>query len=310
MSSLVLLIWTAVFASLFSLTYGVLTWLESRRAVRARLKSSAASLSLYHRESKQNSFLKQLLEWLSSFGRLAVKDPEEVSKVRISLIHAGFRNPKGPAVFFGLRAVTALVLPLPYALTVLVKGTWTPGPLALMVILAAGGFYLPQYGLKFIRRRRQDRMDKALPDVLDLLIVCMEAGLGLQATLNRVADEIKPLSKDLYYELQLTNAELRTGIPRDMALKNLGERTGVQNIKSLVGMMIQSEKMGASIAQAFRTHAAFLRVQRGQKAEEKAAKLPVKILFPMLVFIFPAIFIVILGPAVIQITRSTLFNVG
>jgi tight adherence protein C len=125
-----------------------------------------------------------------------------------------------------------------------------------------------------------------------------------------VAEEIKPLSKDLHQELQLTNAELRTGIPRESALKNLGERTGVQNIKSLVAMMIQSEKMGASNAQAFRTHASFLRVQRGQKAEEKAAKLPVKILFPLMVFIFPAIFIVVLGPAVLQITRSILFKSG
>jgi tight adherence protein C len=108
--------------------------------------------------------------------------------------------------------------------------------------------------------------------------------------------------------MQLTNAELRTGIPRETAMKNLGERTGVQNIKSLVGLMIQSDKMGASIAQALRTHASFLRVQRAQKAEEKAAKLPVKILFPMLVFIFPAVFIVILGPAVIQILHSNILK--
>ncbi|MBM4274753.1 MAG: type II secretion system F family protein [Deltaproteobacteria bacterium] len=304
-----LLIGIATFATLFSLTYGLLLWLENRRAVRARLKSGgAAGLPLYHREAKQNSFLKQVLEWLSSFGRLAVKDQEEVSKVRASLIHAGFRNPRGPAVYFGLRALSAMLLPLPYALSVLMTGKWTLGSLGLLLLLGGVGFYLPQVGLNFIRHRRQDRMDKALPDVLDLLIVCMEAGLGLQATLNRVAEEIKPISKDLFFELQITNAELRTGIPRDVALKNLGERTGVQNIKSLVGMMIQSDKMGASIAQAFRTHAAFLRVQRGQKAEEKAAKLPVKILIPMLIFIFPAVFIVILGPAVIQITRSTLFK--
>jgi tight adherence protein C len=302
---------TAAFISIFSLTYGALLYLEDRRAVRSRLKSGiGADLPLYHRDAQQNSFFKQILEWISSFDRLSVKSKEEVSKVRNTLVTAGFRHPKSPGVFFGLRALMAMLLPLPYVMVALMGGKLGLPSLGLMVFLAAVGFYLPQYGLNFISRRRQDRMDKALPDVLDLLIVCMEAGLGLQATLNRVAEEIKPLSKDLHQELQLTNAELRTGIPRESALKNLGERTGVQNIKSLVAMMIQSEKMGASIAQAFRTHASFLRVQRGQKAEEKAAKLPVKILFPLMVFIFPAIFIVVLGPAVLQITRSILFKSG
>jgi tight adherence protein C len=161
------------------------------------------------------------------------------------------------------------------------------------------------YLLRFITSRRQDRIDKALPDVLDLLIVCMESGLSLQATLNRVSDEVKGISMDLYKELQLTNAELKTGISREVALKNLGERTGVQNVKALVGLMIQSDRMGASIVQALRTHAAYLRVQRSQRAEEQAGKLPVKILFPLLLFIFPAIFVVVLGPAAVQMTKSS-----
>jgi tight adherence protein C len=119
-----------------------------------------------------------------------------------------------------------------------------------------------------------------------------------------VAEEIRTVSKDLYNEMNLTNAELRTGIPREIALKNLGERTGVQDVKSLVALMIQSEKMGTSIAQSLRTHASFIRVQRGQKAEEMAAKLPVKILIPMIFFIFPSILIVVLGPAALQISKS------
>jgi tight adherence protein C len=171
-------------------------------------------------------------------------------------------------------------------------------------MLAGVGFYLPQYFLIVITRKRQDRIDKALPDILDLFIVCMEAGMSLQATINRVAEEIRTVSKDLYNEMNLTNAELRTGIPREIALKNLGERTGVQDVKSLVALMIQSEKMGTSIAQSLRTHASFIRVQRGQKAEEMAAKLPVKILIPMIFFIFPSILIVVLGPAALQISKS------
>src|SRR5208283_509514 len=121
---------------------------------------------------------------------------------------------------------------------------------------------------------------------------------------NRVSDEVRNVSVDMYHELHLTNAELRTGISREMALKNLGERTGAQAVKSLVGIMIQSDKMGTSIAQALRVHSDFLRVQRAQKAEEKAGKLPVKIMIPVLLFIFPAIFIVILGPAAINIMHA------
>ncbi len=143
---------------------------------------------------------------------------------------------------------------------------------------------------------------------MDLLIVCMEAGLSLQATINRVADEVRPISVDLHNELTLLNAELRTGISRETALKNMAERTGVQNVNSLVGMMIQSDRMGTSISQALRVHSAFLRTQRAQKAEEQAAKLPVKIMFPMLMFIFPAVFIVVLGPAVIHIMQSGFFK--
>jgi len=156
-------------------------------------------------------------------------------------------------------------------------------------------------------RRRQERIDRSLPDVLDLLIVCVEGGLSLQSALHRVSDEVHNVSVDMYHELHLTNAELRTGISREMALKNLGERTGAQTVKSLVGIIIQSDKMGTSIAQALRVHSDFLRVQRGQKAEEKAGKLPVKIMIPLLLCIFPAIFIIIMGPAVIN-TMHALSN--
>jgi tight adherence protein C len=138
------------------------------------------------------------------------------------------------------------------------------------------------------------------------MIVSMEAGLALQATMVRVADEVRGISKDLYKELQFTNAELRAGSSRETALKNLAERTGVQSVKSLVSLMLQSGKMGTSIADALRTHADFIRVQRTQKAEEIAAKMPVKILFPMMLCIMPALFIVILGPGALRISRNLL----
>jgi tight adherence protein C len=308
-----MLIWlmaVTIFATIALLTYGLLSYCGTRRTVKERIKGPATiTTSLFQKERQENSLKKQFLEWVSSFGKWGVKDREEASKVRSVLIQAGFRHAKGPAFYFGLRVLGAFFLPLAFLMATLMQGKIGPQvTLIVAFILSGAGFYLPQYLLRVITRRRQDRIDKALPDVLDLLIVCMEAGLALTATINRVADEIRGISKDFYNELQLTNAELRTGIPREAALKNLGERTGVQNVKSLVALMIQSEKLGASISQSLRTHASFLRVQRGLKAEEMAAKLPVKILFPMIFFIFPAIFIVVLGPAAIQISKSSFFG--
>jgi tight adherence protein C len=188
------------------------------------------------------------------------------------------------------------------------SGVMANGNLMYCLLLAGTGFYVPPYVLKAMIARRQERLDRSLPDVLDLLIVCVEGGLSLQSALHRVSDEVRNISLEMYHELHLTNAEMRTGISRELALKNFEERTGAQTVKSLVGIMIQSDKMGTSIAQALRVHSDFLRVQRAQQAEEKAGKLPVKIMIPLLLFIFPAIMIIVIGPAVIN-TIHALSNV-
>jgi len=309
MDSLTWVMLAAAFITVASLIYGILGYYQNRQKLRERVKGGhTQAVPIFRREERESALKRRFLEWVGRFGKLAMKDPEDASQMRSSLIQAGFRHPRASSVYFGLRVLGAFFLPLPYLMYFFVQGKTTSGSLLIAFVFAGVGFYLPQYFLKVITRRRQDRIDKALPDVLDLLIVCMEAGLAMQAAFNRVAEEIKPVSKDLHKELLITNAELRTGIPREMALKNLGERTGVQTVKSLVGLMIQSDKMGASVAQSLRTHAAFTRVQRGQKAEEMAAKLPVKILMPMIGFIFPAIFVVVLGPAIIQISKASFFT--
>jgi tight adherence protein C len=298
----------ASFATIAFLTYGVLSYYESRKVVRDRFKTTSTDAMPLIYRGEGNNLKKRFLNWVSSLGKYAVDEKQDISELRQSLIQAGFRHPKGTAIYFGLRFLVALLLPLSYLLANVMNGVLSRGNLMVCFLLAGTGFYIVPYLLKFITNRRQDRIDKALPDVLDLLIVCMEAGLSLQATINRVSDEVKNISTDLFRELQLTNAELRTGISREVALRNFGDRTGVQNVKALVGLMIQSDKMGASIVQALRTHAAFLRVQRSQKAEEQAAKLPVKILFPLLLFIFPAIFVVVLGPAAIKMSKTFLLG--
>jgi tight adherence protein C len=298
----------ASFATIAFLTYGVLSYYESRKVVRDRFKTTSTDAMPLIYRGEGNNLKKRFLNWVSSLGKYAVDEKQDISELRQTLIQAGFRHPKGTAIYFGLRFLVALLLPLSYLLANVMNGVLSRGNLMVCFLLAGTGFYIVPYLLKFITNRRQDRIDKALPDVLDLLIVCMEAGLSLQATINRVSDEVKNISTDLFRELQLTNAELRTGISREVALRNFGDRTGVQNVKALVGLMIQSDKMGASIVQALRTHAAFLRVQRSQKAEEQAAKLPVKILFPLLLFIFPAIFVVVLGPAAIKMSKTFLLG--
>jgi tight adherence protein C len=308
MTGLAWLITMATFATVAFLTYGVLSYYQSRRVVRDRFKKVSTNPSALIYRDESSTFKKQFLDWVSSLGKFAMSGKEDASELRQSLVQAGFRHPKGTAIYFGIRVLLAILVPVIYLLANAVDGVLTSGNLMICFMTAGVGFYIVPYLLKFITARRQDRIDKALPDVLDLLIVSMEAGLSLQATLNRVSEEVKSMSIDLYKELQLTNAELRTGITREEALRNLGERTGVQNVKALVGLMIQSDRMGASIVKSLRTHAAFLRVQRAQRAEEKAAKLPVKILFPMLLFIFPAIFVVVIGPAIIQISKTSFLS--
>ena len=308
MTGLFWIITIASFATIALLTFGVLSYYDSRKVMRDRFKTASTdTMPLIYRQDEKG-FKKRFLNWISSLGHFATDDKKDDSNLRQSLIQAGFRHPKGTAIYFGIRFLLALLLPVLFFLANVMNGVLSRSHLLVGFMLAATGFYIVPYLLKLLTRRRQDRIDKALPDVLDLLIVCMEAGLSLQATINRVSDEVKNISTDLYGELQLTNAELRTGISRETALRNFGERTGVQNVKALVGLMIQSDKMGASIVQALRTHAAFLRVQRTQKAEEQAAKLPVKILFPLLLFIFPAIFVVVLGPAAIKMSKTFLLG--
>ncbi len=308
MDRIILIILIVAFGAIGFLTYGLCVYLGTRREMQERFAKSTTGIApLVRRDSKNSTLREWALGAISSFGNMALgkeKEKKETSDLRLTLIQAGFRYTNSVAVFYGIKALSTMLFPLCYLIYMMWTSKVTTMNLGIALAVAALGYYLPNYILRRSLKRRQDRIDKALPDVLDLMIVSMEAGLSLQSSLNHVAEEMRRISKDLQQEFRITNAELRTGIPRDAALKNLGERTGVQSIKSLIALMIQSEKMGASIAQSLRTHADFVRVQRGQRAEELAAKMPIKIIFPTLFCIFPAIFVVILGPAAIQIYRS------
>jgi tight adherence protein C len=174
-------------------------------------------------------------------------------------------------------------------------------------LLAAGaglGYYLPRFGLKVKIRRRQEAIRLGLADALDLLVICVEAGLGLNQALARVAEEIMHACPPLSEELHLVNLEMRAGTSRPEALRHLSERTGVEDLQSLVAMLVQTDRFGTSIAQSLRVHSDTLRTKRRQRAEEAAAKTTIKLVFPLVLFIFPAMFVVILGPAILHILEQ------
>lgn len=257
------------------------------------------------------------LEWVAratrSIGKLATpSEGFEQSNLKLRFTHAGIRSPNAPAAFFGIKAVLTLALPLiGYALTAM-AGTLPKGNNLLLMLLglAALGYYAPNVVLSRMVQARQLEIFESFPDALDLMTVCVEAGLGTESALSRVAEDIGLNSPALSEELRLVNLELRAGAEREHALRNLAIRTGVEEVGSFVTMMSQAERFGTSIAASLRVHSDMLRTRRHQRAEEAAAKIGLKLLFPLIFCIFPSLMIVLLGPAVIQIARVLLPMMG
>lgn len=254
--------------------------------------------------SMKNAFLKTSI-WA---GRMAKpkENGEDVSQLRKLFLNAGIRHPSASAVFWGAKVLCAAALP---ALAFFARA-FSDKPLlqfqmlAILGVLSLLGFYLPDFYLKLRIRRRKDRIVKGFPDALDLLVVCVEAGMGLDAAINRVAEEIRLSSQVISDEFKMLNLELRAGKSRIEALRNLGVRTDVEEVRSFTTLLIQTDRFGTSVAQALRVHSDSMRVRRYQRAEELAGKLPVKLMIPLIFFIFPAIFVVVVGPAAIQIYHS------
>jgi tight adherence protein C len=233
---------------------------------------------------------------------------EEISRLRARFLHAGFRRPSAP-VFF-LAAKTLLVVLLPIAFLVfdrsgVVRLSGTASTL-LMLLFAAIGYYLPNVVLASLTRRRQREIFEAFPDAIDLMIVCVEAGLGLDMAIHRAAEEMALRSPELREELELVALELRVGASRERALRNFATRTGLEEVSTFVTMLLQADRFGTSLADSLRVHAESLRTRRRLRAEEEAAKIPLKLLFPLIFFIFPSLLLVLMGPAMIQIYRVLL----
>jgi len=231
-------------------------------------------------------------------GRVAPQSPSEMGKLQRRLVAAGYRNSEALVVFLGIRVAVAAILFAALATPLFVRPN-----IALAFGGAGLGYILPNIVLARLEKRRQHRIRLSLPDALDLLVVSVEAGLGLDQAMQRVGEELVFAHPELCEELRLINFELRAGKARSEALHNLGERTGVDDVQSLVAMLVQTDKFGTSIAKSLRVHSDTLRTKRRQRAEEAAAKTGVKMVFPLVLCIFPAIWVVTLGPAAIKIVQ-------
>jgi tight adherence protein C len=252
----------------------------------------------------KNLFLKTSI-WAGGLTR-PKENGSEASALRSLFLKAGIRHPSAAAVFWGAKVLFAVALPF---LAFFVQAFAESGFLRFQVLLIMGvlallGFYLPDFYLMLRIRLRKEKIVKGFPDALDLLVVCVEAGMGLDAAINRVAEEIQLSSQVISDEFKILNLELRAGKSRIDALRNLGIRTDVEDVRSFATLLIQTDRFGTSVAQALRVHSDSMRTRRYQKAEELAAKLPVKMMFPLIFFIFPAIFVIVVGPAAIQIYQS------
>lgn len=250
-----------------------------------------------------------LLKIVGSLGNLAKPKSEgEISHLRKMFLKAGYRKENALVIFFGFKAFLAILLPAIFSMVklLIIKAVPSLYLMLFSILLAAVGFYLPNLWLQMRISSRKDKIQKGFPDALDLMVACVEAGIGLDAAISRVGEEMRWSNKMLSEELRLLILELRAGKQRRDALKNLVLRTDLEDVGSLVTLLIQTERFGTSIAQALRVHSDAMRTKRFQRAEEAAAKLPVKLVFPLILFIFPALFVVILGPAAIRIFRILL----
>ena len=247
---------------------------------------------------------KPVMQFLGTIGRIFPVAPLEIDFTRKMLQSAGYRKDFSVAAFYGIRAISIVVC---VVLAILLRDNITENPVLRIVVIGAGGalgFYGPGLGLEQLIKRRRTRIRKALPDVLDLLVVCTEAGCALDLAILRVSEELVNVHPDICEELSLISLEMLAGKARMEALRNFATRTGDPEAKKLVAVLVQTDKFGTSVSDALRTQSDFLRTRRRQESEEKAGKVGVKLVFPIFFFCLPSLFIVTAGPGILQLVKN------
>ena len=301
-----------VFAGIVAAIWAVLSLISSRnskaleRLARLSRRQTPGELDEGGQKSERMTGLLETAKALSS--PLMPQTELEQNALKQRLANAGFRSDAAPMVYSGLR-LACLMVAFVLSAAVFIPGRplgW--GTVQYVVIFTGLGFYLPNMILWWIKYKRQEEIFLTLPDALDLLVVCVESGLGLDAAMRKVCEELGTHAKVISEEFSLANFHLQMGRPRREVLHDLGVRTGVDDVRSLAAILIQADRFGSSIAQALRVQSDSMRTRRKQYAEEKAAKTAVQLLFPLILFIFPGIFVVLVGPAAINIMETLLKN--
>ncbi|MCA9149380.1 MAG: type II secretion system F family protein [Planctomycetales bacterium] len=254
---------------------------------------------------KKNDTMAKVLEKASPTlaKPLQPKSEKEQGLLKQRLDHAGFRGETAPGMFLSAKFAGLIIGFTVAGGSVLFTG-FNQGALIRMVLLSGGMFYMPDLAVWWMARRRKQAIFLSLPDALDLMVVCVEAGLGLDQAMRKVAEEMKKSHRVIAEEFSICNFQLQMGKTRRDVLQNLGSRTGVDDLRALAAVLIQAEKFGASVGQALRVQSDSMRTRRRQLAEEKAAKTAVQLIFPLVLFIFPGIFVVLVGPAAITMVRQ------
>lgn len=316
MTSATLIFAALVFALIVALSLALLSrWLPDpgrERLAQLSVKSpdQAAQSGIWQRT--QTRLLSALL-WLGPWtASLSGGEGDTPSALRLRFGHAGWRSPVALQIYFIGKTLLTLVLPA-LIWTVLNAKGWPANPqlrLALVIATAALGYYLPDAVLKLRIQRRQMNLLHAFPDALDLLRLCVQAGLGLDAAIERVGREMRQARPILSEEFALTGLALRAGSSREEALRHLSQRVGIKDVDALVAMLIQADRFGTSVSESLAVYADSLRTKRRQRAEEAAAKLPVKLLIPLIFCIFPSLLTVLLGPVVVTLFRQFINTTG
>ncbi|MCA9470567.1 MAG: type II secretion system F family protein [Nitrospirales bacterium] len=313
---LALLISGLVFVGMLILMVGGYALFQSRKRAKEwgeRVKGKVKTQEDMKQEAGVGYLKSQLLQLLEKLGQAnKPKDQAETSRLRKSLVTAGYRSPRAPIVFLGTKIFLMI---FGVGMFFLFGAEMTKDkPMSYFIGGLVGsamvGFYAPQFWLSQAMDKRKERIIDGFPDALDLMVVCVEAGLGLDQAIARVGEEISIGHKDLGDEFKILSLELRAGLTREQALRNLNDRTDVEEIRSLVALLIQTDRFGTSIGQALRVHSDSMRMNRRLKAEEMAAKLPVKLMGPLILCIFPALLIVIMGPGVILLMKKVFPAMG
>lgn len=294
---------TALTVALFALT--LIQLRPNRTSVTARLDQiHPDGRHEVQARRRRQAKSERLMGVLQALGQQVGSGRKDTTAVRQFLVQAGYTDPNAVSIYWATRVSLAVGLCALAILGLPVFGI-RGGQMLLGVMWLGGlGWVGPTFYVRSRLKARQKEVQLALADMLDMLVVCVEAGLGLNQALVRVADEIDHVSTVMSEQLAMVNLEMRAGTPREEALKNLAERTGLADIKSLVSMMIQTDRFGTSVADALRVHSETMRTKRRQRAEEAAAKTTIKLVFPLVLFVFPAMFVVVIGPSALAIFRT------